>query len=125
MPPVKSVPNLGQFWVEHAAWSRETFGQDHVRGPVGAMKHLAKEVQEVLAELADWPCGTRDAKKEKDAKLIEEFADCVFLVFDACRRAGFDYQQLVRACFDKLEKNKVREWQKPTAGDEPVEHVRE
>lgn len=99
---------LRAFWQSQAAWSEATFGTTAERGPLGPLKHLAKEVQEVIADPTD----------------VTEFADCVFLVFDAARRAGFTYDELVAAAWTKLEINKARKWQVPTKGDEAVEHDR-
>ena len=106
LPPVK--PSLEAFWHAQSAWSQSTFGSDSVKGPIGALKHLAKEVAEVLAAPDD----------------LEEYADLQFLVFDATRRAGFSYDDMVEACHAKLAKNKARSWPAPTAGDEPVEHIK-
>ena len=100
--------DLGTFWHAHSEWSQKTFGKDSVRGPTGPLRHLAKEVQEVLAE----------------PDKLEEYADLLFLVFDSCRRAGFTYSQLEQAVWDKLEVNKARSWQVPDSPDEPVEHIR-
>jgi hypothetical protein len=96
------------FWIKHAEWSQATFGLDAERGPAGPLKHLAKEVSEAL----DHP---RD---------LMEYVDCVFLAFDATRRAGFTYDELASALWTKLEINKSRKWPKPTHSDEPVEHDR-
>jgi hypothetical protein len=52
-----------------------------------------------------------------------EIADCLFLVFDAARRAGMTLDVLLNFCEKKLEINKARKWSKPTT-DEPVEHIR-
>lgn len=100
--------SLEEFWDAHAEWSQATFGSDQERGPAGPLKHLAKEVNEALANPTD----------------IEEYADCLFLIFDATRRAGFTYEDLRIAVNEKLKVNKARKWQKPTNADEPVEHVR-
>jgi hypothetical protein len=97
-----------RFWKEHAVWSQETFGADHERGPIGALKHLAKEALEAQAKPHD----------------IEEYADCLFLTFDAARRAGLSLNGLIDTAFVKLEKNRKRIWAKPTNSDEPIEHVR-
>jgi len=102
------APTLKRFWNLQAEWSRKIFGSDEERGPEGPLKHLAKEVQEVLDNKTD----------------LEEYVDCQFLIFDAARRAGFTFEEFVLGCFAKLEKNKKRAWPKPTS-DQPVEHVRE
>jgi hypothetical protein len=99
---------LDQFWEELGEWSQATFGSDTVRGPQGPLKHLAKEIEEALKAPDD----------------LEEYADLLFLVFDAARRAGFTYGQLREAVSTKLEKNKSRKWGKPSS-DEPVEHIRD
>jgi hypothetical protein len=100
---------MKEFWRQQAEWSQATFGLDNERGPVGALKHLAKEVQEAQADPTD----------------LEEYADCLFLLFDATRRAGFTYNQLLLKAFEKLDKNRLRKWPKPSTNDEPIEHVRE
>ena len=96
------------FWNNQAAWSRETFGADEVRGPLGPLKHLEKEAKE--------------AQENPDDEF--EYADCLFLLFDAARRKGMTLQQLIETCEVKLEINKLRKWNKPT-DDGPVEHVRD
>lgn len=118
--------NLEQFWKDQAAWSQATFGTDAERGPLGPTKHLAKEV---LSELLCLPRDQVVQVLEKvDASGVDmqlgEFVDCQFLIFDACRRAGFTYEQLVAACFAKLEVNKARKWGKAST-TEAVEHIRE
>lgn len=99
--------SLAEFWDAHAEWSQATFGTDAERGPAGPLKHLIKEANEALAHPTD----------------LEEYADCLFLVFDAARRAGFTFEQLREAVCVKLKVNKARTWPKPTS-NEPVEHVR-
>lgn len=89
-------------------WSQATFGTDAERGPIGPLKHLAKEAVEAQENPGD----------------ITEFADCLLLTLDANRRAGFTPMQLVDAAMAKMEINEARKWQKPI-GDEPIEHVRE
>lgn len=99
--------SLSEFWDALSEWSQATFGSDQERGPQGPLKHLAKEVQEALENPLD----------------AEEYVDCIFLVFDAARRAGFTYEQLRRFCNEKLKINKARKWGKPSP-TEPVEHYR-
>ena len=101
-------PKLTALQAHHAKWSQATFGTDQERGPVGPLKHLAKEAQEA----ADRP---RD---------ISEYADCLLLILDATRRAGWTMVDLVDAAECKLIVNRERQWNVPTGKDEPIEHVR-
>jgi len=95
---------------DQAEWSRKTFGADHERGPLGALKHLEKEAKE--------------AQQAPDKEsFAEEMADCLLLVLDASRRGGVKVMQLIEAAQAKMEKNKARQWPMPTS-DEPVEHVK-
>lgn len=92
---------------DQAAWSQETFGSDLDRGPVGALKHLAKEAEEAAANPTD----------------IVEYADCFLLLIDATRRAGWKLGHVIEAAIAKMEINKTRTWPRPV-DDTPVEHVR-
>jgi len=105
------------FWNEHSEWSQSVFGTDTERGPLGALKHLEKEAREAQGEVLE-------ATVSGYEELHEEIADCLFLTFDAARRAGMTLDQLLDTAFAKLEKNRKRVWQKPTNADEPIEHVR-
>lgn len=96
-----------QFVDAQADWSQATFGLDSERGPIGPLKHLAKEVQEALANIDD----------------EMEYVDCFFLVLDAARRKGMTPNRLLDLAFEKLEINKRRKWNRPTS-DDPVEHDR-
>jgi hypothetical protein len=96
------------FWDAQAEWSRATFGSDQERDHIGPLKHLVKEAGEAQVRPPDHV----------------EIADCLFLVFDAARRAGMTLDTLISVCEHKLIVNKARKWSKPTS-DEPVEHVRE
>jgi len=107
------VSRTQQFWNKHSEWSQATFGTDPERGPLGALKHLEKEAKEAQSKVG-----------ECHAKLQEEIADCLFLTFDAARRAGMTLDSLLDTAFAKLEKNKTRVWAKPATDDEPIEHVR-
>ena len=108
---------LQEFWRQHSEWSQATFGSDLERGPIGPTKHLAKEVAEVLEHL-------ESIEPFSAEKLLEEFADCLFLLLDAVRRAKFTLPQLIKMAFVKLAKNKLRTWPKPSTNNEPIEHVR-
>jgi len=93
---------------DQAEWSQKTFGRDDERGPVGALRHLAREAAEAEDSLDD-PL---------------EYADCLLLTIDAARRAGFGIEQLLTAAQEKMEINKKRKWPKPV-DDNPVEHIRD
>ncbi|MDM2819471.1 dATP/dGTP pyrophosphohydrolase domain-containing protein [Citrobacter sp. Cpo102] len=89
---------------EHAAWSQATFGDV---GPVGPLKHLAKEALEAAAAPDD----------------LSEWADLQFLLWDAQRRAGISDEQITLAMVEKLAVNKQREWPEPKDG-EPRLHIK-
>lgn len=96
---------------DQAAWSHETFGPASARGPVGPLKHLAKEA----AEAADRPDD------------ISEYADILILLLDATWRRGLVPEDIVGAALAKMAENRAREWPPfdPSKADEPVEHVRD
>jgi NTP pyrophosphatase (non-canonical NTP hydrolase) len=111
---------------DQASWSQAAFGSDAERGPIGALKHLAKEAHEAeeaalavrtLKEMNTEPCATL-------GQLHEELADCLLLILDASRRSGMTPLQLIQAAQAKMLVNKLRAWPKPQ-DDTPVEHVRE
>ncbi|UQY45023.1 DUF550 domain-containing protein [Mixta hanseatica] len=89
---------------DHAEWSQTTFGNV---GPVGPLKHLAKEAEEA----ADIPGD------------LSEWADMQFLLWDAQRRAGITDEQITRAMIEKLAVNKARDWPEPKDG-EPRMHIK-
>lgn len=109
---------------DHGEWSRATFGSDAERGPVGPLRHLAKEAGEAedaahLVRETAGGCGSWTAREN----LRVELADCLLLLLDASRRAGLTPLDLVRAARVKLAVNKARVWPK-AAADQPVEHDR-
>lgn len=89
---------------QHAEWSAATFGNV---GPVGPLKHLAKEALEAAAAPDD----------------LSEWADMQFLLWDAQRRAGITDEQITCAMIEKLTINKARTWPDPKDG-EPVLHLK-
>lgn len=108
-------------------WSQATFGTDAERGPIGPLKHLAKEAVEAqqacerfndFAEMED-TCAANSAFDD----LHVELADCFILVLDAARRAKLKPLELIRKALAKMEVNKARTYPRPTT-DEPSEHVR-
>ncbi len=87
----------------HAAWSQETFGDV---GPVGPLKHLAKEALEAATAPDD----------------LSEWADLQFLLWDAQRRAGISDGEITAAMEEKLKVNMARQWPEPNDG-EPRQHI--
>ena len=61
-----------QMWDRQAAWSERAFGKE--RGPLGPLKHLLLELDEIDAAAPD-------------ARVLE-WADALILACDATRRAG-------------------------------------
>lgn len=102
-PPVPTERN--QVRADHAEWSQATFGNV---GPIGPLKHLAKEAMEAAAAPDD----------------LSEWADMQFLLWDAQRRAGITDEQITQAMIEKLAVNKARQWPEPKDG-EPRLHVKE
>ena len=88
-------------------WSQATFGSDIERGPIGALKHLALEAVEAQQRPDD----------------IVEYADCLLLLLDSSRRAGFTPRDLIEAAHEKMAVNKQRQWPR-TEGDVPSQHAR-
>jgi hypothetical protein len=107
-----------QFWDERNKWAVETFGDHSIRGPLGALRHLAKEVQEAISEIENSPMGPYPDN------FFKELIDCKFLVEEAMSRAGMTYAEVADKAFAKLEENKKRKWPPIVAGNNPVEHVK-
>lgn len=119
---------MEQFHSAQAEWSQATFGPDSERGAIGPLKHLAKEL---LSELLGVPLGivesflcmyVREEGQPKQRELFE-YVDAQFLLFDASRRDGYTYEQLLEACWVKLAINQRRTWVKKGV-NEPMEHDR-
>ena len=115
---------------DQQSWSSQTFGGKDVRGPVGTLKHLAKEAVEAQAAwvrlkemAADAPLADRVAAVED---VQEEMGDILILLLDAGWRAGLTPLDIIRAAGAKMSKNKARLW--PQLADqnpnEPTEHDR-
>jgi hypothetical protein len=102
---------------DQAEWSQATFGPDDERGPLGALKHLAKEAKE--AQEAYMDIGEFSGAF---VKFREELADCFLLILDAARRTKIKPLELVEAAQAKMKINRSRTWPKPVS-DEPVEHI--
>lgn len=94
---------LCDLFERQATWSQETFGPDGIRGPIGPLKHLKKEADEAIKA---------HTEKRDKPDLLEEHADCLLLLLDATRRAGFAMTELLVAAEKKQAKNMARIWPK-------------
>lgn len=113
-------------FAEVGDWSEVTFGATAERGPVGPLKHLAKEVlvellgaNSLTVDSALVSCGHHEA----DPTDIAELADVLILLCDATRRAGHGWLDLVGAAELKMAVNRTRTYAKPE-GDAISEHDR-
>jgi Protein of unknown function (DUF550) len=88
-------------------WSIRTFGGLDEIGPLGPIRHMAKEVAELEAAPHD----------------IMEYVDVLFLLDDALIRAGFDWATLASKAYDKLGILEQRHYPKTPDGVSS-EHVR-
>jgi hypothetical protein len=121
------VPAFENFWHEQGEWSEKTFGPSSQRGPVGPLKHLAKEAEEsqIAWRAAEMSKGGQREQAEY-AGFEEEMADDLSLVVDAARRGGMTPQRLLEKAMQKLEKNKASQWPdwRTQPADEAIEHDR-
>lgn len=92
-------------------WSAETFGPSEVRGPLGPLDHIKKEVGEVEADPHD----------------LEEWIDVIILGIDGAWRSGHSPQEIADMLADKFRRNRSRNWPDWRGSDPTVaiEHIRE
>lgn len=114
---------------EQSIWSQATFGSDTVRGPIGPLKHLEKEVKEAYEaaqEIKACEIGISDFTYDKAKEAFQvELADCLLLLLDSMRRGKVKLMDLIRTARKKLEVNKSRKWNTPASETDFAEHVRE
>ncbi len=101
---LQGAERRNQVRADHAEWSQTTFGKV---GPLGPLKHLAKEAMEAAAAPGD----------------LSEWADMQFLLWDAQRRADISDEQITLAMVEKLAVNKQRQWPEPLDGG-PRLHIK-
>lgn len=81
-------------------WQDKTFPDATA---LSKLKHLQMEIEkELIPELED-----------NFEPPIEEYADCIFLIFGSARKCGYNYWQIIQSIEDKFIINKEREWNKP------------
>lgn len=117
--------HLTDLSIDQSEWSQRTFGTDAERGPIGALKHLALEAVEAQeaasAVAATLKMGSKPVATRQQFR--EELADCLLLLLDANRRAGFTLLDLVDAGIAKMDVNRNRTFVKVADG-EPSMHVK-
>ena len=87
-------------------WADSVFGKK--RSPIGALYHLQEEAFEAMDEPYD----------------IMEYADCMMLIIDATRNAGFTADELMEAVNKKLRINQRRKWGRPDKNG-VINHIKE
>lgn len=94
-------------------WQHETFKEANA---LSKMYHLKKEVDEVIADLTNYPNERVDPR--------DEYADCFLLLFGSAAAYGMTYEEIIECIQRKFEKNKARKWGKPDVNG-VVEHIKE
>ncbi len=111
---------------QHAAWSRRTFGEDHEKGPTGALRHMKAECDETIEaveQLNRMMRGDETGAHAQAMKVGSEYADLLLLLLDSSRRSGVSPAELVRFAHAKMQVNKTRVY-KRTPDGVPSMHVR-
>lgn len=99
---------VAAFVAGQRAFSSVAFGP-HAR-PAGTVDHIRKELVEIEADPTD----------------VKEWIDVAILALDGAWRAGHEPEDIERALFAKLEKNKARTWPDWRTADptKAIEHAR-
>lgn len=97
---ISNVEKFNDFVRQRDEFSFSTFGPPAERGCIYPLKHLQREVQELLDNPND----------------PMEWADCFLLLLDAARRKGYSVEQLTEFAIQKLAINKTRKWEKQEDG---------
>lgn len=119
----KGLEKLQDFMNQTSKWSDQTFDNGNFTRSrsVPISYHLQKESKEVSQALEKY-FNNPTSKTFADAG--EELSDCLILILDCANHFGYNADELITSCFNKLEINKNREWGKPDANG-VVEHIRE
>lgn len=116
---------FSDFWHQQSVWSQNTFGLDSERGPLGPLEHLKKEVKEALDAYHMLETCIAENPDVHITEMQRELIDCQFLIVDALRRSGVNYETFLDMLEDKLKINKSRSWPRSAGDNErPIEHDR-
>ena len=102
-----TLGTLGIFLLRQIKWSKRTFGT--TKRTMGILKHILKEVDEVIAKPDD----------------LMEWIDIIILGLDGFWRHGGSPSTIGPLLNAKAEDNYQRRYPFPTSDDEPSEHIRE
>lgn len=97
---MNDLKKLNDFLTDRWAFSQKTFGTIQQRDCMGPLRHLEKEVKELIEKPHDHL----------------EWADCFLLLLDAAKRKGHSLEDLVDFASQKLAINKARNWVKQEDG---------
>lgn len=118
----KGLERMQDFMNKNSGWSDKTFddGKFNRGRALPISYHLQKESKELTESLDKY---FKEKTAKNFAKAKEELADCTILVLDCATHFGCNADELITACYNKLEKNKSRVWGKPDKNG-VVEHVK-
>lgn len=94
-------------------WQNDTFPSATAKSK---LLHLREEIEELLMEINNPNMCIED--------LESEFADCFLLLFGAANKIGFTLKDIQRIMSEKLNKNKMRNWQEPDENN-VYRHIKE
>jgi hypothetical protein len=116
------MDNLQDFMNQHVEWSDKTFDNGNFRRTrsISILHHLKKEVDEAISSLEEF---FQHPTVDNLTSAKEEIADCFTLICDASVHLGFNADELICACYLKLEENKKRTWGKPDKNG-VVQHIK-
>lgn len=107
---LRPFKNFSDFFREVVDWQRKTFGHKSGQVPIGTLKHILKEVQEVMVE---------DDSRKREMEAV----DLLFLVIQLFDRLGMSLSDVLTLGWQKLDINKSRTWP-PVVDGEPTEHLK-
>jgi len=99
--------DIQQFIDDNKAWTDETFGK---LSTLSVMKHLRKEVDEVVEALEH-----QQTFGGEGAALLE-FADLYLLFLNSLAQEGIKFEELHRAAVNKMAINRKRKWERQEGG---------
>lgn len=98
-------------------WADRTFGPPEISGPIPPIKHIGKEVVELIEAIREYDKNSDVPESHRTIELKEnvytEFADIFLLLLDSSRRFGIKFTQLIDIARKKHEECRERIWDVP------------